>query len=113
MATFGNDLVPLVECCHGVGQGDVKLLHEAEVTGSHLPAVGWSLADNRPAPRKRYILVLQLPEIAREGDSVGKLLVIEGLLVAGEQLLEGVGSESIYVIIYILSSYLAENKTEE
>ena len=58
MAAFGNDLVPLVECCHGVGEGDLKLLHEAEVTGSHFPAVGWSLADNRPALRKRYILVL-------------------------------------------------------
>ena len=58
MAAFGNDLVSLVECCHGVGEGDLKLLHEAEVTGSHFSAVGWSLADNRPALRKRYILVL-------------------------------------------------------
>ena len=58
MAAFGNNLVPLVECCHGVGEGDLKLLHEAEVAGSHFPAVGWSLADNRPALRKRYILVL-------------------------------------------------------
>ena len=98
MAAFGNDLVPLVECCHWVGEGDLKLLHEAEVTGSHFPAVGWSLADNRPALRKRYILVLQLPEIAGEGGSVGKLLVIEGLLMAGEPLLEGVGSESdVYI----------------
>ena len=56
MAAFGNDLVPLVECCHGVGEGDLKL--EAEVAGSHFPDVGWSLADNRPALRKRYILVL-------------------------------------------------------
>jgi len=58
MAAFGNDLVPLVKCCQGVGEGDLKLLHEAEVTGSHFPAVGWSLAVNRPALRKRYILVL-------------------------------------------------------
>ena len=42
MAAFGNYLVPLVECCHWVGEGDLKLLHEAEVTGSHFPAVGWS-----------------------------------------------------------------------
>ena len=26
MAALGNDLVPLVECCHGVGEGDLKLL---------------------------------------------------------------------------------------
>ena len=36
MAAFGNDLVPLVHCCHGVGEGDLELLHEAEVTGFHI-----------------------------------------------------------------------------
>ena len=49
MAAFGHDLVHLVECCHRVGEGDLKLLHEAEVTGSHFPAVGLSLAANGPA----------------------------------------------------------------
>ena len=58
MAAFGNDLVPLVECCHWVGEGDLKLLREAEVTGSHFPAVGWSLADNRTALREGYVLVI-------------------------------------------------------
>ena len=29
MAAFSNDLVPLVE--YGVGEGDLKLLHETEV----------------------------------------------------------------------------------
>ena len=87
MAAFGNDLVPLVECCHRVGEGDLELLHEVEVTGSRFPAVGQVLADNRL--RERYIPVLQLPEIAEEGGSaVDKLLVIEGLLVAGEPLSE-------------------------
>ena len=43
MAAFGHNLVPLVECCHGVGEGDLKLLLEAEVTGSYFPAVGYML----------------------------------------------------------------------
>ena len=39
MAVFGHDLVPLVQCCNGVGEGDLKLLHGAEVVGSQFPSV--------------------------------------------------------------------------
>ena len=58
MSAFGHDLVSLVQCHHGVGEGDLELLHEAEVAGSHFAAVGQGLADNRPAPIEWYVLVL-------------------------------------------------------
>ena len=31
MSAFGHDLVPLVQFLHRVGEGDMELLHEAEV----------------------------------------------------------------------------------
>ena len=55
MSAFGHDLVSLVQCLHGVGEGD---LHEAEVSGSHFSAVGRGLANNRPALVEGYVLVL-------------------------------------------------------
>ena len=58
MCAFGHNLVPLVYCLHRVDEGDLELLHEAEVAGSHFPAVGRGLADNRPALIEWYVLVV-------------------------------------------------------
>ena len=58
MSAFDHNLVPLVQCLHRVGEGDLELLHEAEVAGSHFPAIGLGLADNRPALIEWYVLVL-------------------------------------------------------
>ena len=58
MSAFGHDLVSLVQCLHGVSEGDLELLHEAEVAGSHFSAVGRCLANNRPVLVEGYVLVL-------------------------------------------------------
>ena len=56
VSLFGHDLVPLVQCILRVGEGELELLHEAEVAGSHFPAVRWGLIDNGPALIEWYVL---------------------------------------------------------
>ena len=64
MAAFGDDLVPFVQCLIWVCEGDVGLLQEAEVAGSHFPAVGWGLAEYGPMLLVCSLLVFLVPDIA-------------------------------------------------
>ena len=104
MSALGYDLVPLVQRGGGVGKGDVGLLHDAEVAGSRLPAVGGSQAEDRPLLVVGDVIVLLLPDIAGEGGFVGLISVVEGCLVTCKPLLEGVGREPD-VLLGVASSF--------
>ena len=46
VAALGNNFIPFVECGPGVGQGDVRLLHQTDVADPHPPAVRWRKAED-------------------------------------------------------------------
>ena len=53
------------------------LLHDAEVACSHFPTVGGCCADDVPVLGEWDVLVLELPDVAREGCLVGLVPVFE------------------------------------
>ena len=98
MPALRDNFIPLVQGQGRVGDGYVGLLHDAEVARSHFPTVGGCCADDVPALGVRDVLVLELPDVAREGCLVGLVPVCERCLVSREPLLEGVACES-YVLL--------------
>ena len=63
VAALGNNFIPFVECGLGVGQGDVRLLHQKEVADPHPPAVRWRKAEDGPVLIVCGLLILQLPDM--------------------------------------------------
>ena len=64
MATLENNFIPIVQCGLGVGQGDVRHLHQTEVADPHPPDVRWRKAEDRPVLVVVGLLIIQLPEVA-------------------------------------------------
>ena len=62
VAALGNNFIPFVKCGPGVGQGDVRLLHQTEVA-DHPPAVRWCKAEYGPVLIVCGLLILQLPDV--------------------------------------------------
>ena len=94
MAALGNNLISFVKCGPGVGQRDVRLLHQTEVADPHPPAVRWRKAEDGPVLIVCDLLILQLPDVTWEGGLGGKLVVGEGGLLSSEPLHEAVWGES-------------------
>ena len=63
VAALGNNFIPFVKCGPGVGQGDVRLLHQTEVADPHPPAVRWRKAEDGPVLIVCGLLILQLPDV--------------------------------------------------
>ena len=63
VAALGNNFIPFVKCGPGVGQGDVRLLHQTEVADPHPPAVRWCKAVDGPVLIVCGLLILQLPDV--------------------------------------------------
>ena len=60
VAALGNNFISFVKCGPGVGQGDVRLLHQTEVADPHPPAVRWRKAEDGPVLIVCGLLILQL-----------------------------------------------------
>ena len=63
VAAFGNNFIPLVTFGPGIGQGDVRLLHQTEVADPHPPAVRWRKAEDGSVLIVCGLLNLQLPDV--------------------------------------------------
>ena len=63
VAALGNNLISFVKCGPGVGQRDVRLLHQTEVADPHPPAVRWRKAEDGPVLIVCGLLIPQLPDV--------------------------------------------------
>ena len=63
VTALGINSIPFVKCGPGVGQGDVRLLHQTEVADPLPPAVRWHNAEDGPVLIVSGLLILQLLDV--------------------------------------------------